>query len=82
MEPGSSLLCSQDPAICPYREPDEANPFPISVRDILIFSSHLHLGLMGVFPSGFSIHSIIIHPSAPKSSEWSNILIRVGFINT
>jgi hypothetical protein len=28
MEPEGSLLCSQEPATCPYPEPNESNPHP------------------------------------------------------
>jgi hypothetical protein len=28
MEPEGSLLCSQEPATCPYPEPKESNPHP------------------------------------------------------
>jgi hypothetical protein len=28
MEPESSLPCSQEPAACPYPEPNESNPHP------------------------------------------------------
>jgi hypothetical protein len=31
MEPGGSLLCSQHPATDTYPEPDEPNPFPLSL---------------------------------------------------
>jgi hypothetical protein len=55
MEPGGSLPCSQEPAPGPYREPDKSNSYhPISLRFILILSSHLYLGLpCGLFPSCF-----------------------------
>jgi len=46
MEPECSLLCTQDPASRPLG--------PISLKSILILSSHLHLDLQsGSFPSGF-----------------------------
>jgi hypothetical protein len=28
MEPEGSLSCSQEPATCPYPEPNESNPYP------------------------------------------------------
>jgi hypothetical protein len=54
-----SLPHSQEPATCPYPEPDRFSscplpPNPTSIRSILIFSSHLRLGLsIDLFPSGF-----------------------------
>ena len=57
MEPEGSLPHSQVPATCPYPEPVRTSPYPhnpTSWRSILIFSSHLRLGLpSGLFPSGF-----------------------------
>ena len=56
MEPKSSLTHSQVPATCPYPEPAWSSPYshiPLPKRSILIFSSHLRLGLpTGLFPSG------------------------------
>jgi hypothetical protein len=52
---GSSLPCSQEYAIFPYLKPDQSSSLPrnISVRSILVFFSHLHLGgQSGLFPSG------------------------------
>jgi hypothetical protein len=48
MEPESSLSRSQKPATDPYPEPHESNSDSsnnISVRNILILSSHVHLAL-------------------------------------
>ena len=45
MEPEGLLPYSQEPASCPYPEPD---------RSILILSSHRRLGLpSGLYPLGF-----------------------------
>jgi hypothetical protein len=46
MEPEGSLPCSQQPATGPYPESDKSNlhpPKPISMKYILILSSHLYL---------------------------------------
>jgi hypothetical protein len=56
MEPEGSLQCSQKhiTGLCP--EPDESTPYhhPISIRPILILSTHLHVGLPSrLFPSDF-----------------------------
>ena len=50
MEPEASLPHLQKHATCPYSDSDQSSPctYPISWRPILIFSSHLRLGL----PSG------------------------------
>jgi hypothetical protein len=56
MEPEVSLLCSQELSTGPYAEPLQFISYhPIlSLRSILILSSHLYLGLpSGPFPSGF-----------------------------
>jgi hypothetical protein len=56
MKPGGSSLYPQQPATCPYPEPDQSNlcPHPNSRRFILILSSHLCLGLSsGLLPSDF-----------------------------
>jgi hypothetical protein len=51
MEPEGSLLCSQEPSVGPYPEPDAPSPcHPVSPRYILILSSHLRLGLLSELP--------------------------------
>jgi hypothetical protein len=56
-EPEGSSPHSQQPANYPYPEPGESTPHPpqpISLRSILIPSSHLRLGLSsGLLPTGF-----------------------------
>jgi hypothetical protein len=55
-EPEGSSPHSQQPANGPHPEPGESTPHPqpISLRSILIPSSHLRLGLSSdPFPSGF-----------------------------
>ena len=60
MEPEGSLPRVQEPAICPYPEPDQSSPFPpfhlLKIRSLL--SSHLRLGL----PSDFAA---LISPPKP-----------------
>jgi hypothetical protein len=55
MEPERSLPHSQEPATCPYPEPDlssSGHPIPLLLRSILILSSHLSHGLLSrLFPS-------------------------------
>ena len=55
MEPEGPLLHSQQPAICPYPEPEQSSQFPIP-RLKIHFNNipRLQIGLpSGLFPSGF-----------------------------
>jgi hypothetical protein len=54
MEPEGSIPCSQEPSTGPYPEPYQSNPLhPISLRSILVLSTHLRLGLPSrLFHSG------------------------------
>jgi hypothetical protein len=61
MEPESWLTHSQQPATCPYSEPDRSSPcpHPIYLRSILILSSRLRLGLpSSLLPSGFATKAL------------------------
>jgi hypothetical protein len=51
----SFITCSQEPSTCPYPEPYQSTPsHSISLRTILLSSSHLRPGLpIGLFSSGF-----------------------------
>jgi hypothetical protein len=67
MEHEGSLLCSQGPSTGPYPDPEQSNPsHPISLRSILILSTHLCYGLpSGLFPSGVPtniLHAFLFSP--------------------
>jgi hypothetical protein len=66
MEPKGSLPHLQEPATCPYPEPDRSSPcsLPSSLRYILILSSFLHLGL----PSG------LLHSGFPTEIQYALVL--------
>jgi hypothetical protein len=50
MEPEGSIQCSQEPSTGPYPEPYQSTPFhPISLRSILILSTHLRLGVSSAY---------------------------------
>jgi hypothetical protein len=59
-EPEDSLPCLHDPSTGPYPDPYESSlyhPYPISLRSILILSSHLCLGLPSyLFPSEVEVN--------------------------
>jgi hypothetical protein len=67
MEPKGSSPFTQEPATCPYPDPDQSNPcpHPTSWWSILIFSSHLCLGLpSGLLPSGFPTKALYAPPKS------------------
>jgi hypothetical protein len=68
MEPEGSLPCSQEPSTGPYSESDQSNPYEpiLSLRSILILSTHLRLGFPnGLFPSGIPTNILYAFPFAP-----------------
>jgi hypothetical protein len=73
-EPEGSSLCSQQPATGHCHEPDVSTPTPpptppISLRSILIPSSHLRLGLSsGLFPPGFPTKTLYTFFPSPMGA--------------
>ena len=58
MELGGSMQHSQGVSSNPYPQPNQPNTgvlIPISLTSILIFSSHLRLGLPNLFPAGILV---------------------------
>jgi hypothetical protein len=89
IEPESPLPCSQESSTGPYPEPDQSIPsHSITVRSILILSTHTLLGLpCGLIPSGFPtniLHAFLFllgkklllrNPEKWKSDAiWQNLL--------
>ena len=88
MEPDGSLPHSQVTANCPYPEPDQSCPSPhaISLRSILILSSHLSLGLPnGLFPPVFPTKTLYtpvlstIHAACPAHLILFDFITRTKF---
>ena len=75
MEPGDSFPHSQGCSNNPYPEPNQFLVLiPISLRSILILSSHLRLGLRkGLFPAGVPVKILkALLPFCPSQSSRLN----------
>jgi len=57
-----SLPCSHDPAIGPHPESGGSSPHTVSLRSILMLSSHLRLGLYGFSDRNFVVISHLYCP--------------------
>ena len=71
MEPECLLPHSQEPATCPYPEPDRSSPCPnpTSQTSALILSFHLRRGLpSGVLPSGFPTKTLLLQKKKERIS--------------
>jgi hypothetical protein len=84
MEPKGSSPCSQEPAAGSSLEPDKFSPqlpHPISLRSILISSSHLHLcHPIGLLHSDFPTKTLYALSFTPMHVTCPAILILLGLI--
>ena len=83
MEPEGSLPNSQQPATCPYPEPDQSSlcPHPTSLRSILISSPILRLDLSsGLFPSGLPTKTLYAPLLSPKRATCPTHLSLLGLV--
>jgi hypothetical protein len=61
MEPEGSLLHSQAPATCPNPQSEQSTPFrTVSLRSILILSSHLYAGILSFKISSYDMASVLV----------------------
>ena len=79
MESEGYFRHTQEPAICPYPEPDQSSPSPpplASRRSSLILSSYLGLGLpSNLFPSGFPTKTLFASLLSPMRDTCPALLI-------
>ena len=69
MEREGSLPHSQEPAVCPYPEPEQSSPLPLPVfwRSILKLASHQRLGFAsGFLPSDLAIKALYAPILSPR----------------
>ena len=73
-EPGGSMSHSQGLSSNPSPEPKQTQflvLIPISLRSILILSSHLHLGLpKGLFPADVPVKTLKAHLPSSILATW------------
>jgi hypothetical protein len=69
-----SIPCSQEPSTGPYPQPYQSHP--ISLRSVIILSTHLRLGLhSGFFPSGFPINILYTFVSLIRATCTAHLIL-------